>query len=255
MREILAGMRLQSWLLRHNPGNLLHFMTIPFFSAIFLSGVEQAGKTSLLAYAVLGPALISLWVVSLDLGGGIINLERMQQTFELQIIAPSSFSRVLFGRALAATSMGVITFIETILFARFAFGVDTHIAHPLAIVLTLLVTGVAMTGTSTAMAAVFVASRDSPYYANALGYPFYILGGVVVPVTLLPLWIRPLSWLTYLYWSSGLLRDSVTPAPVSQLGWRLLAVLAVGLITYSAGLRLTGLVINRLRRNGTIGLS
>src|ERR1700735_4891162 len=100
MSEILAGLRLQASLFRRNPGYLLHFLAIPFFSAIFLSGVEQAGKPSLLAYAVLGPAMIGIWVVSLDLGGGIINLERMQQTFELQIIAPGSFSRVLLGRTL-----------------------------------------------------------------------------------------------------------------------------------------------------------
>lgn len=255
MSEVVAGLRLQAWLFRRNPGYLLHFMTLPFFSAIFLSGVEQAGKSSLLAYAVLGPAMIGIWVVSLDLGGGMINLERVQQTFELQVIAPGSFTLVLLGRALVITGAGLCTFIESILFARFAFGVDIQIVQPLPMVLTLVATAVAMAGTSTAMAAVFVASRDAPYYANALGYPFYILGGVVVPLTLLPFWIRPLSWLTYLYWSSGLLRGSLAAAPVNQLAWRLLAVLGAGLMSYAVGLHLTGRVINSLRRKGTIGLS
>jgi ABC-2 type transport system permease protein len=255
MTEVLAGLRLQWRLFRRNPGYLLHFMTLPFFSAIFISGVLQAGKTSLLGYAVLGPAMIGLWVVSLDLGGSIINLERMQQTFELQVIAPGSFTRVLLGRILTVTGIGMFTFIESILFARIAFGVDTYIAQPLPMALTLVVTAVAMAGTSTAMAAVFVASRDAVFYGNALGYPFYILGGVVVPVTLLPLWVRPLSWLTYLYWSSALLRDSLTAAPISLLGWKLLAVLGVGLISFAVGLYVTGRVINRLRQQGTIGLS
>lgn len=255
MREVLAGLRLQSWLFRRNPGHLLHFMTLPFFSAIFLSGVEQSGKTSLLGYAVLSPAMIGLWVVCLDLGGSIINLERMQQTFELQVIAPCSFSRVLLGRILTITVAGMFTFIESILFARLAFGVHLTIAQPLTMALTLMVTAVAMAGTSTAMAALFVATRDAPFYSNALGYPFYILGGVVVPVTLLPLWIRPLSWLTYLYWSSQLLRGTLTAAPISHLGPKLLAVLAVGIFSYAAGLHMTGRVINTLRRNGTIGLA
>jgi ABC-2 type transport system permease protein len=255
MTEVLAGLRLQWRLFRRNPGYLLHFMTLPFFSAIFISGVLQAGKTSLLGYAVLGPAMIGLWVVSLDLGGSIINLERMQQTFELQVIAPGSFTRVLLGRILTVTGIGMFTFIESILFARIAFGVDTYIAQPLPMALTLVVTAVAMAGTSTAMAAVFVASRDAVFYGNALGYPFYILGGVVVPVTLLPLWVRPLSWLTYLYWSSALLRDSLTAAPISELGWKLLAVLGVGLISFAVGLYVTGRVTNRLRQQGTIGLS
>ncbi|HUA28987.1 MAG TPA: ABC transporter permease [Streptosporangiaceae bacterium] len=255
MREVLAGLRLQSWLFRRNPGYLLHFMTIPFFSAIFLSGVEQAGKTSLLGYAIIGPAMIGLWVVSLDLGGSIINLERMQQTFELQVIVPGSFTRVLLGRVLTITGIGMFTFVESVLFARLAFGVDLSVAQPVPLALTLVVTAVAMAGTSTAMAAVFVASRDAPFYANALGYPFYILGGVVVPVTFLPLWVRPLSWLTYLYWSSALLRGSLTAAPISQLGWRLLAVIGVGVTSYTIGLWATARVIDRLRRQGTVGLS
>jgi ABC-2 type transport system permease protein len=255
MTEVLAGLRLQSRLFRRNPGHLLSFLTIPFFSAIFVSGVEEAGRTSLLGYAVLGPAMIGLWAVSLDLGGAIINLERMQQTFELQIIAPASFNRVLLGRVMTITAVGMLTIVESILVARLAFGVDLHVAQPVPMALTLAATAVAMAGTSTAMAAVFVASRDAVFYGNALGYPFYILGGVVVPVTLLPLWVRPLSWLTYLYWSSGLLRASLNPAPIRQLGWRLLAVLGVGLISYAVGLYVTGRVVNVLRRQGTVGLS
>jgi ABC-2 type transport system permease protein len=255
LNEIMAGLRLQARLFRRNPGQLLIFMTIPFFSAIFLSGVEQAGKSSLVGYAVVGPAMIGLWVASLDLGGSIINLERTQGTFELQLIAPASFSRVLLGRTLTITGAGMFTFVESILFARFVFGVAIHIVQPLPMVLTLVATAVAMAGSSTAMAALFVATRSAQLYSSALGYPFYILGGVVVPITLLPLWIRPLSWLTYLYWSSALLRDSVTAAPITQLGWKLLAVLALGIIAYVAGLRMTGWVINRLRGEGTIGVS
>lgn len=255
MTEIVAGLRLQVRLFRRNPGHLLHFMTIPFFSAIFLSGVEQAGKSSLLGYAVLGPAMIGLWVVSLDLGGSIINLERTQGTFELQIIAPASFSRVLLGRVLTITGAGMFAFIESIVFARIAFGVDIHIAQPLPMALTLVVTAVAMAGSSTAMAALFVATRSAQFYSSALGYPFYILGGVVVPITLLPLWIRPLSWLTYLYWSSALLRGSLTAAPITQFWWRLLSVLGLGIIAYVVGLHVTGRVVNKLRSQGTIGLS
>lgn len=255
MSEVLAGLTLQLSLFRRNPGHLLIFMTIPFFSAIFLSGVEQAGKTSLLGYAVLGPAMIGIWAVSLDLGGMIINLERTEQTFELQVIAPSSFSRVVAGRVVTITAAGMLTVVESILFARFAFGIDLRVAQPLAMALTLVVTAVAMAGTSTAMAAIFVISRSTRLYGNMLSYPFYILGGVVFPITLLPLWTRPLSWLTYLYWSSALLRSSLSAAPISDLVWKLLAILGLGLASYAIGHRVIVRVINRLRQEGTIGLS
>lgn len=255
MTPVLAGLRLQLSLFRRNPGHLLIFVTVPFFSAIFLSGIEQARQNSLVGYAVLGPSLVGLWAVSLDLGGSIIDSERTQQTFELLVIAPCSILRVLAGRVVTITGLGMLTFPESILFARVAFGVRVHVARPVPMALTLAATAVAMAGTSTAMAAVFVAARAARRFGNALGYPFYILGGLLVPTTFLPLWTRPLSWLTYLYWSAGLLRASLSTQPIAQLGWRLLAVLGLGLLTYTAGLRLTRRVIDRLRREGTIGLS
>ncbi len=255
MREIWAGLRLQMQLFRRNPGHLLIFLTVPFFSAIFLSGVEQVGKDSLVAYAVLGPSMVGLWAVSLDLGGSIIDSERIQQTFQLLVIAPCSFSRVLAGRIVTVTGLGMLTFAESILFARVVFGVRVHVAQPAVMIATLAVTAVAMAGTSTAMAALFVAARAARRFANALGYPFYILGGLLVPITFLPPWIRPLSWLTYLYWSAGLLRDSLSARPVAAAGWRLLAVLAVGVVVYWIGMRLTQRAITTLRREGTIGLS
>jgi ABC-2 type transport system permease protein len=255
LREVRAGLRLQLSLLRRNPGHLLIFVTVPFFSAVFISGMDSVGKSSLVGYAVLGPAMVGLWAVSLDLGGSIIDTERVQQTFELQVIAPGSFSRALLGRVLAVTGIGMLTFPEAILFAGIAFGIHLHVRQPAVMVLTLVVTAVAMAGTSTAMATLFVAARAARRFANVLGYPFYIIGGLLVPITLLPAWVRPLGWLTYLYWSAGLLRASLGAQPVTDLEWRIAAVLGLGLGTYLVGLQLCSRVINLLRREGVIGLS
>jgi ABC-2 type transport system permease protein len=255
MNEVAAGARLQLWMFRKNPGHLLIFFTTPFFACIFLSGIEQAGKTSLIGYAVFGPALIGTWLVSLDLGGTIIDAERLQQTFELHVITPFSFSRVLLGRVGTISVIGMLTFVETVAFARVAFGVNVRIDHPLIMTLTLIVTGIALAGTSTAMAALFTATRQARSFSSIISYPFYIIGGIVVPTTLLPLWVRPLGWLTYLYWSAGLLRAAILSQPVADAGWRLLAVLGLGLLTFVIGQRVTAGVINALRRQGTIGLS
>jgi ABC-2 type transport system permease protein len=255
LREVWVGLRLQLSLLRRNPGHLLIFVTVPFFAAIFISGMDEIGKRSLIGYAVFGPAMIGLWAVSLDLGGSIIDSERVQQTFELQVIAPGKFSLVLLGRVLAITVIGMFTFPESILFARSAFGVSLHVEQPAVMAQTLAVTAVAMAGTSTAMATLFVAARAARRFANVLGYPFYIIGGLVVPITLLPAWVRPLSQLTYLYWSGGLLRASLSSQPIAHLEWRLGAVLGLGLATYLVGLQLCTQVINLLRREGVIGLS
>lgn len=255
MNDFAAGFRLQLALFRRNPAQLMILITIPFFSAIFLSGIKAVGRPELAPYAILGPALVGLWACSLDLGGSIIDNERLQQSFELNVIAPAVFSRVLIGRIATITFLGLATFAESMGFAAAAFGATVHVSHPFVLVITLLVTGVAMAGTCTSMAAVFVAARSARRFGNALGYPFYLLGGVIVPVSYLPLWLRPLSWLTYLYWSSGLLRSSLDSVGVADELGRLAMVLLLGVAAYLIGIRLTLRVIGKLRREGTIGLS
>jgi ABC-2 type transport system permease protein len=255
MTEIAAGLRLQLWMFRRRPSQRLIFVTIPFFLLIFLSGVESARKSSLAGYAVIAPAMIGLWAVSLDLGGSIIESDRIQQTFELLVIAPCSFSRVIAGRVMTITGVGMLTFIESVLFARLAFGVDVHIEQPLPMALTLVATAIAMSGTATAMATLFAAMRAARRFANTLGYPFYIIGGLLVPISFLPVWVRPLSWFIYLYWSTALLHASLSTQPIAELAWRLLAITGLGVAAYLIGLRLNDKVINALRRKGTIGLS
>jgi ABC-2 type transport system permease protein len=255
VRAFAAGMRLQWSLFRRSPGQLLVFATVPFFTAIFLAGIRHAGRQDLAAYAVLAPVLIALWVVSLDLAGSIIDDERALYTFELLVAAPSSIALVLAGRIATVTLLGSTAFVEAPLVAALCFGVTVEVAHSATFALTLVATLLAMAGTSTAMAAAFVAARSARRFANAMGYPFYILGGLVIPISMLPDWLRPLSWLIYLYWSADLLRDSTEAEPVRHVAWRLAVLLVLGVVAYLAGLWLTRRIVDGLRGNGTVGLS
>lgn len=255
MRGFAAGLRLQWSLFRRNPGQLLVFVSVPFFTAIFLAGIKQAHRPGLAPYAVLAPVLIALWAVSLDLAGSIIDSERAQHTFELLVATPTATPRVLTGRIATITLVGSAAFVEAPLVAALGFGVVVRVPHPVTFALTAFATSLAMAGTATVMAAVFVASRSAVRFANALGYPFYIAGGLLVPVQMLPTWVRPLSWLTYLYWSAGLLRDSTAPAPERLVAWRLAVLLALGVVAYLTGVRLIRRIVNGLRIDGTVGLS
>jgi ABC-2 type transport system permease protein len=251
----LAGVRLQLSLFRRNPGHLLIFTTVPFFAAIFLAGIGQAHRADLAPFAVMGPALIGVWAVSLDLAGSVIDAERSQGTFEMLVAAPASLSRVLAGRIVTITVFGMATLLEPLLVARFVFATAVSVVHPVVFVLALLATAVAMTGTSTGMAALFVAARSARRFSNSMNYPFYILGGLIVPVAALPIWLRPLSWVVYLSWSADLLRDTTNPAPVPDVAARLAMVVLLGVIAYAVGVALTRRVVQGLRRQGTVGLS
>jgi ABC-2 type transport system permease protein len=74
----------------------------------------------------------------------------------------------------------------------------------------------------------------------------------MVPVSLLPSWLEPVSRVVFLSWSSDLLRDALTPGTVSHLLPRLGAILALGGAGYLVGFVLLRRAVDRLRRTGSL---
>ena len=56
------------------------------------------------------------------------------------------------------------------------------------------------------MASLFVLARNAVTFSNSASFPFYVLGGILVPVSLLPHWVRRSSSIVFLSWSADLLR-------------------------------------------------
>jgi ABC-2 type transport system permease protein len=242
-----AGVHLQLWSIRNRmPDSLFPLVTTPFFTIIFLAIVDQADRPDLNGYAVLAPVLIALWWISLFEAGGIIAGERWLDTLEASVAAPAPYAASVLGRILVVTLTGLASFVEVIIVARVLFGVTVQVQHPGAFALTLLATAFAMAGTSVVMAAVFALTRSSVTWGNSLSYPFYVLGGVMVPVSFLPDWIEPLSRAVFLSWSADLLRASLDSRPISDFAFKLVIVVALGCAGYLFG----GLLFERVLRKG-----
>ena len=121
--------------------------------------------------------------------------------------------------------------------------------------LAVLTTLLAATGTSVLMSALFSLARTQRTLQNAMHGPLYLLGGVLVPVQYLPTFLQPLSPFVFLSWSAELVRDSFAPAEPRQIGLRLAAIVALGAVAAVLALLFTARILERLRRNGTLGLS
>jgi ABC-2 type transport system permease protein len=89
-------------------------------------------------------------------------------------------------------------------------------------------------------------------FQNSLSYPFYILGGVAVPVAFMPGFLHPVSRILFLSWSADLLRASIRGAVPGWPG-RLAIIAGLGALALAAGVRLTRVVVDRARRNATVG--
>ena len=252
MRAFLAGARIQLSFFRAYPDALIPFFTAPMFSVIFQMIFKHAGRQDLTGYAAVAPVFIALWWMALFNSGWTITIERWNGTIEMLVAAPSSFAAVIFGRITTTTLAGIVSFGETWIVARL-FGTTIHIEHRWAFLATIVVTLAAMAGTALAMASLFVLARNAVTFSNSASFPFYVLGGILVPVSLLPHWVRPISSIVFLSWSADLLRAGLRPSSIHDFGYRLGMVAFLGACGLGVGVWAMHVILRRVRGTGELG--
>jgi ABC-2 type transport system permease protein len=252
MRAFLAGARVQLRFIVAYPDMLIPFITAPLFTIVFMLVFKHAGRQDLTAYAAIAPVFIALWWLALFNSGWTITTERWNGTLELLVAAPSSFGAVVFGKIATTTAIGTVSFFESWLVARVIFGATVTIYHWGAFLLTVFATLGAMAGTAVGMAALFVLARNAVTFSNSASYPFYVLGGILVPVSLLPHWVRPLSAVVFLSWSAGLLRATLRAAPIHNFWPHLGMVVLLGACGFAVGLAALRVILVRVRQSGEL---
>jgi ABC-2 type transport system permease protein len=255
VRSFWAGFRVQLRLMRAYPDALIPFLTAPLFTVIFLMIFDQAGREDLTAYAAVAPLFIALWWLALFQSGWVVSHDRWSGTIEPLVAAPGSFAANVLGRVLAPTMVGLVSFGEVWVVARLLFGESIEIHHPAAFVLTVAATLAAMAGTAVVMAALFVLTRNAATFSNSASYPFYVLGGILVPVSVLPDWLQPVSSVIFLSWSSDLVRDTLRPETVDDFALRLGMVLFLGACGFVVGMALLARILVRVRSNGELSFT
>ena len=166
-------------------------------------------------------------------------------TLKQVYIAPISFYYYIFGRAaikIAITSVGVLL---TILFGIFVLDVQVSLASiswPLLIISLVLglaaicIMGLALGGIS------FLTAKHGQGINEGVAGIFYVMSGVIFPITILPTWAQPISkLLPVTYWMEAM-RRGLEPGVISALGgttgmdgmdnWFLMLVLILSTIAF-----------------------
>lgn len=248
----VAGWRMQLQSMRNNPDWFLALILAPLQTVVFVTIFQHAGRGDLTSYGVLAPALIALWGLSLQTSGELITRERENGSLEGLLAAPGRFDLLMLGRTSVVTGLSLMAFVECWLVGWLLTGDLLAIAHPALFTTAVVVTAAAMTGWAGVMASVFVLARSARTFQNSLSYPFYVLGGVLVPVALLPEWLQPLTRLVFLSWSSDLFRDSLAAQPVEDPLLRLAAIVVLGAAGYVLSHRLLHRALRRARTTGSL---
>ena len=161
-----------------------------------------------LLYAALGAAVMGIWSTTATSAGGAIQHQRWLGVLELLVAAPSRLILVLAPVTVAISGMGIYSVVTTFLWGRLLFGIPIHIAHPVLFGVALAVAVLSIGLLGLMLASVLILYRAANAFSQALEYPVWTITGMLIPLSLLPGWILPLSWVLAPTWGMKAVRHS-----------------------------------------------
>ena len=179
------------------------------FAAIAAYMFGAGNRPGALLYAAIGAGMLGVWSVTLIASGQALTFLRHAGILELLVAAPRPFIFVLAPITLAAATVGMYALVTTLAWGWLLFDVPLRAEHPLLLALAIPTTVLGLGMLGMVLAAVFVLYRHANAFTNLLGYPIWLVSGLLVPVGFLPDWVRPVSWLLPSTWGAQAIRDSM----------------------------------------------
>lgn len=224
----------------------LFFATVAFFMFRTGRGAASLGPIGLAA------AVMGMWTATSVPASSALQRERWAGTLELLVVSPANFALVLLPVTLAASTIGLYCVAGTLLWARLLFGIHFALVHPLYFAAGLVATVVTIGALGFLMAVSFVRSRRGWALGALLEYPVWLVGGFLVPVSLLPGWVRPVSWALGPTWGMRAIREAAYGGdPLLPL----LAALACAAAYVALGVFVLRFVLDSARRRATLALA
>jgi ABC-2 type transport system permease protein len=223
-----------------------------FFAAVafFIFRASESPRT--LLYAALGSAVMGMWSATSTTAGNAMQRERWHGTLESLVATPPHFGLVLMPITLAMATIGIYCLAATLALGRFVFGIELTIEHPLSFALAVVGAVISFGSLGFLFAVSFVRFRAAWALGNLFEYPVWLIGGFLVPLVLLPEWVRPISWVLAPTWGMNAVREAAlggSPLP------DLLLCLALGAVYVAAGIAMLERVLGAARKRGALALS
>lgn len=218
----------------------------PILNTILLYEMyRNSGADNFMAYVVLGSGLMALWSCICFSSAGDINRERHTGTLSLIFSAPAGFARIILGKILGNTLLGLSSLLLSVVTAAAVYHVPIRLGSPGYFLLALAAAVLAFLVISTVTACLLTLSRKTQLYMNCIEIPVILVCGFVYPVEALPRWVQPISRLLSPSWAAELLRMGVWGVEDPGVFFQKLGILLVLTLFYSGLSALLFRVIDR----------
>jgi ABC-2 type transport system permease protein len=231
---------------------LLGVMWPLFFATIAFLMFRTSHDPHTLLYASLGASVMGVWSSTSVAASSALQRERWYGTLELLVATPAHFSLVLLPITIAMSTIGVYSMAATFLWGRLLFGIGLQIAHPLLFALAVPTTILSIGMLGFLLSVTVVRYRTAWALGNALEYPVWLVCGFLVPLSLFPGWVRPISWALAPTWGVRAIREAALGgAPLKDVA----VCLALGLGYAVLGVLLVETVLRSARSRATLSLT
>lgn len=223
-----------------------------FFATAAFLVYRVGGDDRSLLYAGIGASVMGVWSSVSTAGSTAVQRERWQGTLELLAAAPTRLPLVLMPITTAMASIGLYSMAATLLWGRLLFGIDVPIRHPASFAGAVIVTVLSIGMLGFLLSVTVLRYRAAWALGNSLEMPVWLVCGFLVPIGVLPEWVRPISWLLAPTWGVQAIRESALGgSPLLET----LLCLAIGLAYVVVGVACAESFLRSARRNATLALS
>jgi ABC-2 type transport system permease protein len=170
--------------------------------------LDAKNDPELLLSASLGAAVMAMWSIVVIGSSGALENQRWLGTLELLVAAPVPFAITLAPITIASGIVGGYSLLSTLVWGRLLFGIPVTIDQPLAFAVAVpaCVLAIGMLGLVTA--ATFIVYRAAFSLGVSMQYPVWIATGLMVPLSVLPDFVGPISWFLAPTWGFRAIREA-----------------------------------------------
>lgn len=223
-----------------------------FFATTIFFLYRENGDQAALVSAAVGASCMGVWSAVSTTASTTLQGERRQGTLELLVASPTPFSLVIVPATVSMATIGLWSLVATLLWGRIVFGIPVSFDQPLVVVVAALALALSLGLVGFLQAVASVRYRSAWALGSLFEFPVWLVCGFLVPLSILPGWVRPISWVLPPTWGVA----AVRAAALGGDAWPdVVLCLLTGAAYAAVGVLLARRLVDSARVHATLALT
>jgi ABC-2 type transport system permease protein len=248
-----VGLGLHFKMLSRSPFDLFVVVASPLIFATLAHFLFAGRSGSTLLVAALASGVMGIWSTTTAQGAATLQTQRRLGVLELLVASPTPFWAVVLPITVAISAIGVYSLVVGLVYVRLLYGVAIVVHSWPAFVAAVPATIGSIGALGFLFASALVRFRSAFQLGNVFEWPVWTICGLLIPISVLPGWLRPLSWLFAPTWGMRALRHATLGTGSPWLDVAMCAALSAAYLL--AGCVFLRFFLRSARARATLALS